>query len=526
MRCIVIPILSPLLPRFRHLRACSLALTGALVLSGCVSMAPAPETPVAVTRLPTRFEQAHTGAKTGDYAPSAWWSAFSDPVLDGLVAQALARNLDIAESAARLRQVSAQARVSRAALLPQSTISGNASDTSTPIDGLAFGNLAGGSPITRIENEAYTLNLGASYELDLFGRARDDFRAARQDAIASAADLRTVQLAASAETISAYFDYVDTARQIALAEKTIEVLRDRANRTEDRYESGLADSLELYQIRQDLRSTESSLPQLRSALTATRSRLALLTGAYPPELAAALDRPLRPRLVFEEVPAGLPIDILAQRPDVAAAYERLEAARLRIGARRADRFPRLSLSASLGTQGGDPGGAFDFANNWASSLVASITAPLFDGGRIKANIAAARAQYDQLAAAYARSVIGAFGEVESALSDYREQRSRYALVAAQLLEARGSLDLQSRRFEAGTGSYLAYLDALRAVYAVETSLSSAARATALARLGVHRALGGDWAPEAASEPLARQPDAQPAKGKPQDTDISGEGGAR
>lgn len=454
-----------------------------------------------VANLPEAFESGPSEAMSAEYAPQNWWRAFEDPVLDGLVQTALSRNLDIAESAARLRQASAQARLSRAALLPQASVSGNASDTSSPLDGLAFGNLGGGNPITRIDNEAYTLNLGASYELDLFGRNRDDFRAAQQDAIATIADLKTVQLTAAAETISAYFDYVDTARQIALTRKTIEVLQDRADRTDERFGRGLADSLELYQIRQDLRSTQSSLPQLRSGLVATRSRLALLLGSYPGELDEALGQPLRPRLVFDPVPAGLPIDLLSQRPDVAANFERLEAARLRIGARRADRFPTITLTPSIGTQAGDPGGAFDFANNWASSLVAAITAPLFDGGRIKANIAAARAQYDQQAAAYARSVISAFGEVETALADYDEQRIRYALVTAQLAEARGSLDLQSRRFEAGTGSYLAYLDALRTVYAVETNLSAAARATALARLGVHRALGGDWTLEAEAQPL-------------------------
>ena len=480
-------------------------------------MAPAPETPVLVAEIPEGFDQAQAGLEAASYTPQSWWSAFEDPVLDCLVTKALQSNLDIAESAARLRQVSAQARISRAALLPQANVSGNASETSTPIDGLAFGNLAGGAPITRIDNEAYTLNLGVSYELDLFGRARDDYRAAQRDAIASAADLKTVQLTAAAETIAAYFDYVDAARQITLTEKTIEVLRDRASRTDERFERGLADSLELYQIRQDLRSTESSLPQLRSGLVATKSRLALLLGAYPGELDETLGQPLRPRLVFEPVPAGLPMELLAQRPDVAANYERLEAARLRIGARRAERFPRITLTPSIGTQGGSPGSAFDFADNWASSLAAAITAPLFDGGRIKANIAAARAQYDSQAAAYARSVIGAFGEVESALADYEQQRTRYALVAAQLEESRGSLDLQSRRFEAGTGSYLAYLAALRTVYAVETSLSAAARATALARLGVHRALGGDWAPDTENEAVVMQA---------ADTQESDQGGAR
>ncbi len=482
----------------------------ALSLSGCVSMAPDREAPAAVADMPEAFDAAREAA-TGAYTPQKWWAAFEDPVLDGLVDQALANNLDIVESAARLRQASAQSRLSRAALIPQINASGSASETSTPIDGLAFGDLAGGAPITRIDNEVYNLDLTASYELDLFGRARDDYRAARQDAIASAQDLKTVQLSAAAETISAYFDYVDAARQIALTEKTIEVLRDRADRTDERFGRGLADSLELYQIRQDLRSTESSLPQLRSSLTATQSRLALLLGKYPGELDEALNQPLRPRLVFEPVPSGLPVDLLSQRPDVAAAYDRLEAARLRIGARRAERFPTLNFSASIGTQGGSPGSVFDFADNWASSLLSSITAPIFDAGRINANIAAARATYDAQAAAYARSVIGAFAEVENALTDYEQQRARYTLVAAQLAEAQGSFDLQSRRFEAGVGSYLAYLDALRTIYAVETSLSSAARATALARLSVHRALGGDWAAGVEPEPLEMQPVGEEAR---------------
>ncbi|MEO1047378.1 MAG: TolC family protein, partial [Pseudomonadota bacterium] len=295
-------------------------------------------------------------------------------------------------------------------------------------------------------------------------------------------------------------DYVDAARQITLNENTIEVLQDRVQRTDERFSRGLVDSFELYQIRQDLRSSESALPQLRSTLVATKSRLALLLGVYPSELDEALSQPLRPRLVFEPVPAGLPIAILAQRPDVAANYERLEAARLRIGARRADRFPTISFSASIGTQAGSPGNVFDFSSNWASSLVAAVTAPIFDAGRINANIAAARATYDAQAAAYARSVISAFGEVESALADYDQQRERYRLTSAQLAEANSSLDLQKRRFEAGTGGYLPYLDALRTVYAVETSLSSAARSTALARLGIHRALGGDWTDGA--EPVA------------------------
>ncbi|MEM6475382.1 MAG: TolC family protein [Pseudomonadota bacterium] len=473
----------------------SLLGVASLCVAGCTSFAPEREVPEIVSAMPEQFERATV---SGDYAPQKWWTAFNDAELNGLVDRALANNLDIAEAAGRLQQARAQARITRSALSPTVSASGDASQTSSPLDGSAFSDLAGGT-INRIENQAYSVALGASYEIDLFGRIGNDNRAAQQDALASAYDFRTVQLGAAAETISAYFDMVDTTRQIELQSLTAYVLEERTVRSEERFERGLTESLELYQLRQELRSTQAALPQLESALVAAKTRLALLLGLYPQQLEQQLGERLQPRLVFESVPAGLPMDLLEQRPDVAAAWARLEAARFRIGARKAERYPQLTLNGSLGTQGGDPLAGLDFVNNWASSLAASILAPIIDGGRISANISSARAVYDQQGAAYARTVLTAFGEVESAIADYDEQRRRYRLITAQLASARASLDLQRRRFEAGVGEFTAYLDALRTVYVVEGSLSSSARDTALARLGVHRALGGDWVPDNTGE---------------------------
>lgn len=460
----------------------------ALAVSGCASMAPEAEVPTLVGELPQEFAGPPINR---DYAPEAWWTAFGDPVLDQLVLDALASNLDIAEAAGRLEQANAQARIARSALLPALNATASGSATSSPVQGLAFGNLPGFT-IDRIDNEVYSLGLGASYELDLFGRARDDSRAAVRDAQASAYDLATVQLSAAAETISAYFDLVDGRRQLVLAEQVTGVLVDRAALTEDRYARGLAESFEVYQIRQELRASEASLPQLKSALASYRARLALLLGTYPEQLDQRLSGPLRPRLVFEPVPAGLPVDLLDQRPDVAAAFARLDAARLRIGARKAERFPRLSLTSSLGTQASSPENVFNIASNWTSALAASVVAPIFDAGRISANIRSARAVYDQRAASYAAAVLGAYAEVDRAIADYDEQRRRYLLLQSQLDEAESSLALQRQRFASGVGSYSGYLDALRAFHQTEANLSSAARATALARLGIHRALGGDW----------------------------------
>ncbi len=458
-----------------------------MALGACVSLAPETRTPEVVAQIPAAYAPDEI---SGDYRPAAWWHGFEDPVLDSLVDKALGNNLDIVQAAARAQRASAQARIARAALLPSLEGSAGTSYSDTPVAGGAFANFPGAP--SRITNETYTLGLAAAYELDLFGRVRNDFGAARADAIAAEYDLRAVRLATAAEVISAYFDIVDARFQIAMTLQNIDVLAERTDRTEDRYLRGLSQSFELYQVREQLRSLEASLPVREIALTNAEGRLAVLLAEYPETLATTLEQPLLPQLVFDPVPAGLPAGLLAQRPDVAAGWERLEAARLRIGARRAERYPALRLSASTGTQGASPEGVFDIGQNWLLQLGSNLVAPIFNGGRVSANVAAARATYDEAAATYGNAVLGAYQEVTSAIEAYEEQRQRYRLITAQMQEARSALDLQARRFQSGVGDYVGYLDALRSYQQVESSLSSAGRDVALARLGVHRALGGDW----------------------------------
>ena len=435
-----------------------------LALPGCVSLAPEAEAPAIVEAMPAQFGHEGASGSTGaDYSPEAWWTGFEDPVLNKLIADALSNNFDIAQSVARLEQVRAQARIARSAQFPSLNASVSGSDSSSPLAGSAFGDLGGGA-ITRIENQTIAPSVSASYEIDLFARNRNDTAAARQDAAASVFDLQAVRLATAADTISTYFEIVNTRRQVELTVQISGVLSDRAESTEAQFQRGLTGSFELYQIRQQLRAAQASLPQLESALADAENRLGVLVGAYPGALDETLARPLTPRLVFEPVPAGLPAQLLERRPDIAAAWARLDAARLRIGARRAERFPQISLSASFGAQGDTLSSGFNFADNWTRSLAANIVAPIFNAGRISANIRAARAQYDENAAAYSAAVLNAFREVDSAFVDYEEQRQRYLLITAQLEEAQLSFDLQRRRYASGVGSYTAYLDALTTVY--------------------------------------------------------------
>ena len=390
-----------------------------------MSLAPRSAAPEIAAGIPSQF--AKLGAE-GDYQPARWWESFEDPVLNALLDEALAKNFDLAEATARLRAAEARAKISRSGLFPQVNAGLGSSYSESPTAGTSFGAIPGAGA-SRIENETYSSSLAFSYELDIWGKLRNDARAGRADANASAADLQSVRLAVLAETITSYFDIVDARHQIGLATKIIDVLGDRLEQTEDRYRRGLVTSFELYQ---------------------------------------------------------------AQRPDIYAEGQRLESARYNLGARRAERFPSLSLSASTGSQGGNPSQALDIFDNWVLNLGANLTAPLFQGGRIRANIEVADAQYAQQTAVYARTVLTAYQEVSSAIERYEEERQRYRFLFSQLDEATAAAGLQSRRFANGVGSYVDYLDALRAQYQVQSSLSSAARGVALSRLAIHRALGGSW----------------------------------
>ncbi|WP_461457683.1 efflux transporter outer membrane subunit [Parasphingorhabdus sp.] len=470
--------------------------TATLLATGCVSMAPESKAPQIAAGVPQQFSKTDA---SGAYEPAQWWTSFQDPVLNALLDEALAENLDLAEAAARLRAAEAQARVSKSGLFPQVNADVGSSYSDTPTAGTGFGAAGGG---TRFQVENYTSGLGFSYEVDLWGRLRDDARSARADAVAAAADLQAARLAVMAETITSYFDIVDARDQIALTTKIIDVLGDRVQQTEDRYRRGLATSFELYQVRQDFRNIQAGLPQRERQLAATEGQLAVLVGRYSDNMDAFLGQKLAPQLIFTSVPSGLPMDLLAQRPDIYAEGQRLEAARFNLGARKAERFPSISLSAGTGTQAGSPSGLFDIFDKWILNLGANLTAPLFQGGRIRANIEAADAQYAQQAAVYARTVLNAYQEVGTAIEGYEEERQRYRFLFSQLNEATAAAELQSQRFATGVGSYVDYLDALRAQYQVQSALSSAARDVALARLAVHRALGGSWGTKATADLVA------------------------
>ncbi len=476
-------------------------------LTACASLGPVktfePEAtqPPTVEEIPASFSET---LPSTDYKPAQWWLGFEDPVLNELISRAQRQNFDIQEATARLAQANALARQAGAAGQPSLNATASSSFSDSPLAGSGFGGFGGGGS-NRLQVETVSLSLGAAYELDLFARIANDTEAARRDAEATRFDIETLRLSAANETVRTYFEIVDTQEQIRLQQEIGDLIEERLALTEARFARGLAESFELYQLDQDLRSIRAGIPQRQSQLEQTITRLALILGEYSPTTKDTLNGVLSPKLSLHPVCATLPAELLDQRPDIRAAWERMEGSRLRVGARKAERYPNLSLSGSLGSQGADPLEAADILNNWVLSLATNIAAPILDGGRRDAAIEAAEATYMERQATYAETVVRAYGEVEAALADLRLQADRYELVNSQLSATRQSLETQTQRFQRGRGTYIAVLDAKRAVLQTEGALSSAGRDLALARLGVHRALGGDWQLTATATPASPLP---------------------
>lgn len=478
-----------------HPRVGRTAFLTLIAVTGC-SFTPSPEIPQPVANLPEIFLESET---TAEYTPLQWWRDFRDPTLNALIDSALVSNLDLVEAVARVELARARSGIAWAELFPQVQANTDASTTNQPANtgiGGAFRDLTNDSTQTgprldRFDFSTYSASLGFSWELDFWGRARNDGRAAAADLMASRAELHAARLGVLSETISTYFQIVNLRNRVELTRETVGLLEEREALTVTRYDRGLIGSMELYQLRLELRNAQASLPQAEAQLADVEGRMSVLVGKYAGRIDDLLRGELNPSPVLEPIDVGLPAELLLQRPDVRAAAERLEAARFRVGARKAQLLPRLSLSGSVGRQSSDVGGLFDAAQ-WFTNLLGGLTAPVFQGGRLRNNVKAAEAQYVQFAAAFGRTVLTAVYETETSLKRYDMERKRYALLISQREEAQASADLQARRYAAGVAGYLDYLDALRTLLDVRLNLSAASTELALARLAVHRALGGGW----------------------------------
>jgi multidrug efflux system outer membrane protein len=453
------------------------AMTAIAAVSAC-SLIPEyvrPDAPVAQNFAgPAEGNAAHTPIDTG------WREFFPDKRLQALIASALENNRDLRTAAQRIQEARAQYNIQSADLLPSFNGTGSQSRSRTP------GSLtASGGPVVA---SSYQVGLSlASFELDFFGRVRSLNQAALGQYLATEEARRSVQISLVSEVAKAYLSERAFTEQLALARSTLEGRQTGYNLARQRFDVGASSALDLRLSETLVLSARVALATLDRQRAQAENALTLLVGkpleGLPPPL--SLDE----QNIVTDIPAGLPSDLLARRPDIRAAEQRLQSSNANIGAARAAFFPRISLTAGIGTASNDLSGLFG-AGSKTWSFLPQLVLPIFDAGRNRASLDLAEVRKDLAVTDYERTIQVAFREVSDALvarGSLEEQIEAQRLT--QVANA-DRLNLAGLRYKNGVASSLDVLDAQRELFSAQQSLVQARLLRLTNSIDLYRALGG------------------------------------
>jgi len=414
-----------------------------------------------------------------------WWEIFGDAELNGLEADAAAANQQLKAAVAAFQQARAFVDVSRAGLFPHVGLSPSLvrerDSAYRPVNGFAAG-------FANNPYNTYSVPLDASYEVDIWGQVRRAVESVRASAAASADDVETVRLGIQAEVATDFFALHALDAEIELLKSSVEVFQKSLELTRNRRAGGIATDLDVAQAETVLKTTEALLPVTTLERVRTEHALAVLTGRPVsgfniPERSLTLEPPI--------LPAGLPSELLERRPDIAAAERRVAAANASVGAAKAAFYPQVELNGVAGFESVSAGTLFSWPSRFWS-LGPSITAPLFEGGQLRAGLRQSRAAYDQTVALYRQSVLSAFGEVEDNLAAQQLLVSEYAAQIAALKSAQKTLEIANNRYRAGLVTYLEVATAQNAALDLERMTVQLRGDQLITTIALIKSLGGGW----------------------------------
>ncbi|HIZ50389.1 MAG TPA: efflux transporter outer membrane subunit [Candidatus Pseudomonas excrementavium] len=441
----------------------------AVLLAGCSLATPVPQTDV---QPPAQWNQA---ADSSVWPEARWWTQYDTPQLSRLMAQARAGNLDLASAATRLLQADAQLRQTGATLLPS-------------VDGSASGRRGGNSGDGNVSS-GFNASLNASYEIDFWGRNRAAVEAAAANLNASRYDLEALAITTDASVARSWFQLVENQARLQLARDNLAAAEQVLNIVEARYRFGADDSLAVSQQRALVAQLRANLPALEQQTLQLRNSLALLLGQGPDFVPGAL--PAMTDITVPEPGAGLPSELLNRRPDIRASEQRLLATNANLTAARAALYPSIQLTGSYGAQSS---ALSDLVSNplnpW--SLAAGLTQPIFDGGRLRAQVEISEASQQEALIGYQRAILDALIDADTALGALQQARRQYQLQQAATAESELAFELAQARYKAGAIDLQNLLDTQRSYFQSQDSLVQQRAAWLLATVDLYRALGGGW----------------------------------
>lgn len=440
------------------------------------------------------------GPTTQPVTTTRWWTTFDDPQLDDLIERAARANLDLRLAESRVREARLFRRLANADYYPTVDAVGSYS-RSRASQGIAN---RPNFPGQQSETNLWTAGFDAAWEVDVFGGVRRGVEAATAEVQSAVEARNSILVSLFAETAANYVQLRGQQERLRIAQGNLVVQRQSLDLTRSRFEAGLTNELDVTRAQAQVATTESVIPPLVTAIRATVHRIELLLGQQPgtftEEELAQKPIPGTP----PQIPVGLPSDLLRRRPDVRQAERALAAATARVGVATADLFPRFALTGNAGLQAGDFG---DLGNASSAfySIGPGIRWPIFNAGRIRANIAIAGEQQEQAFTRWEQAVLNALADTETALVAYTQEQHRFERLAAAVAANQRSVDLARQRYDRGLEDFLSVLDAQRALFVSEDALVQSREAVSTNLVQLYKALGGGWEEPVAATPPTTQP---------------------
>jgi NodT family efflux transporter outer membrane factor (OMF) lipoprotein len=454
------------------------------LLTGCHAFVPEP---APQPRLPDAYR-----LEAGEHAlAEQWWKDLGSPELDALMDEAFRSAPDLRTALARLEQAQAAAAKSGAALWPSLTGGADAAQSWSKDKGRNV-----------VEADAYGLSLAASYELDLWGRVRSLRTADALEAAASREDLRAAVLSLSGEIAQAWISLCSARQQLAVLRAQQRTNIDIESVLTLRFSNSLASALDILQQREAVAEDATRIVAQQAEVARLENRLNLLLGKAPGTLDLSAARQLPEPLPLPRT--GLPADLLENRPDIRASWQRLLEAGWDVAAARADRMPALRLTGRFEQDGNDVERIFD---NWLASLAAALTAPLFDGGSRSAEVRRQEAVRAERLAAYEKTVFTALSEVDTGVNDVLSQFDLLAALDVQLSAAQSALESARVRYQNGVLEYDTVLSLLLKVQNLERLRVQEQASLLTSQTGLCRALGRGWRQAFPDPPQTIEPEA-------------------
>jgi len=433
------------------------------------------------------YQESHSedaAQSTPDIAWSNWWTVFNDPVLDNLESQATDANRDIRIAVAHVDEANAMARSVHSYQLPtigaSPSISRNREAQQRPNNGNTYG-------FASTYNDLL-LPLTLNYEIDAWGKIRREVQSANASAQATDADLRFVRLSVGASVAVDYYSLRETDAQLAIYDATVDALQRGYQIIDNQFQHGLVSELDVKQAETILNQVRSQRDAMHIERDQLEHAIAELLGRPPEGFHIAVDTSLE---APPSIPAGIPSQLLERRPDIISSERLMAAASAQIGVAKAAYFPSLSLTGAAGYESANPAAIFDWQNTIAS-LGASVTAPIFTGGRLRANLDQARAGYQASVSQYEKTVLTAYQQVEDQLAALHflsmQERDSASAVASSQAEERIALN----RYDAGLVSYLNVVYSEQTLLDNEQSEAQVSGQRLVATVVLVKALGGGW----------------------------------